>query len=242
MFGTWIAPDDDVVVEPGPFLEQPDQEELRRERRDGEIEALDAQRRQAEGDADGGREEARQRDRHDQVHLGKDRDQLVAGIGADTHEGAGAERQLAGIAGQDVEAERRQRIDQHRDQQRPEDELAGRQRKDDEGEQQDDAEQPGVLPDREQRVVGGVGGLELAGGAVEHHANLSHRRASRALRAARQKRWPVGASMTIQLLTRATSIGVCRLQTLAFGLAVVGLDVETLARRMSRRCASATSG
>ena len=65
---------------------------------------------------------------------GKIADQLVAGIGADAHERAGAERELPGIAGEDVEAERGQRIDQHRDQQRLEGEFAGGEREDDEGE------------------------------------------------------------------------------------------------------------
>ena len=42
--------------------------------------------------------------------------QIVGGIGADRHEAAGAERELAAIAGEDVEPDRGDREDQHRDQ------------------------------------------------------------------------------------------------------------------------------
>ena len=120
-----------------------------------------------------GRKEAREEDRDHRIEVGEDGDQLVAGIGADAHERAGAERELPGIAGEDVEAERGQRIDQHRDEQRLEGELAGGQREDTKAKTQDDAEQPGILPDREQRVVGGIGRLELAGGAIEHRLTPS---------------------------------------------------------------------
>ena len=46
---------------------------------------------------------------------GEERRELVAGVGADPHEGAGAERQQPGIAGEDVEPDRGQREDQERD-------------------------------------------------------------------------------------------------------------------------------
>ena len=52
--------------------------------------------------------------------------QLVAGVGADAHEGAGAEREQAGIAGEDVEPDRREREDQERDHHRLEQEAVCR--------------------------------------------------------------------------------------------------------------------
>jgi CRISPR/Cas system CMR subunit Cmr4 (Cas7 group RAMP superfamily) len=57
---------------------------------------------------------------------GKRDRQLVAGIGADAHEGAGAERHQAGIAGQDVEPDRRQREHQERDHHGSDEEVATR--------------------------------------------------------------------------------------------------------------------
>ena len=66
---------------------------------------------------------------------GKNSDQLIAGIGANPHERPGAERKLAGISGQDVESERRQRIDQDGNKQRAKHEFVRRQRKDDESNQ-----------------------------------------------------------------------------------------------------------
>jgi len=163
MLGTWI-----VVVKPRPFLEQPDKEELRRERRDREIKTLDAQRGQAEDDPDARREEARQRDRDHEVHARKDGRQLVAGIGADAHEGRRAERQLPGIAGKKVQPKCRQRIDQNRDEQRLEDELVGAERQDHPCEKQDHAKQDRVLPHGKQREIRFVAGLELAGRPVKH--------------------------------------------------------------------------
>ena len=66
--------------------------------------------------------------------------ELVAGIGADPHEGAGAERQQPGIAGQEIEPDRRQREDQERDHHRVEQELVAGQRDDDEGDEEDQRE------------------------------------------------------------------------------------------------------
>ena len=98
---------------------------------------------------------------------GKRRHQLVAGIGPDAHEGAGAEREQARIAGEDVEADGGEREDQERDHHRLEQEAVA-----EEGEgiggEDDDGEPDPVLAQREHRHVGGVAGLELAGLAVEH--------------------------------------------------------------------------
>src|SRR6476646_6586352 len=54
-----------VVEEPREFVEHPDQEELRRQGRNREIETLDAQRRQPEDDADGGSDQASQQEDDD---------------------------------------------------------------------------------------------------------------------------------------------------------------------------------
>ena len=62
-------------------------------------------------------------DPDDHVHARKRRHQLVAGIGAHAHEGAGAEREQARIAGEDVEADGGEREDQERDHHRLEQEA-----------------------------------------------------------------------------------------------------------------------
>ena len=117
-----------VVGEPFHARERPFEEELRRQRRDREIEALDAQRRQAEQDADQHRHHAAEQEHQDDVGLRQPQREIVGGIGADRHEPAGAERHLAAIAGQDVESDRREREDQHRDQHLGVEVLAGEQR------------------------------------------------------------------------------------------------------------------
>jgi hypothetical protein len=84
-----------VVVEPRHLVEQPHEEELRRQRRHGQVEALDAQGRQAEHHAHHRRHDARQeRDRH-HVHPGKRRHQLVGRVGPHRHEPARAQARPA---------------------------------------------------------------------------------------------------------------------------------------------------
>ena len=51
-------------------------------------------------------------------HAGHAQHEVVRREGADRHERRGAERELARVAGEDVEAERREREDQERDQDR----------------------------------------------------------------------------------------------------------------------------
>ncbi len=157
-----------VIVKPRPFLEQPDQKELRGQRRNRQIEPLDPQAGQAEHHSHGGRKQTRGQHRHQKVHLGKDRDQLVTRIGPHPHERACPKAQLPGIARQDVQPRRRQRIDQHRDQKRLERELAGGKRQDCPGEDQDQPQKDRILPDRKQRLVAAIGRLELARGAIKH--------------------------------------------------------------------------
>ncbi len=157
-------------------MKTPRQEELRGERRHRQIEALDAQRRQAEHDADGGREKARGDDPDEDVHAGEIGGELVAGVGADPHEGAGAERQQPGIAGQQVEPDRGQREHQKRDHHRLQQECAAEDRHDHRGDEQDDGDADPILQDREHRHVGGVVGLELSGLAIEHRSKPRHSR------------------------------------------------------------------
>ena len=62
--------------------------------------------------------------------------EVVGRVGADRHEGAGAERDLAAVADQDVQADGGERQDQERDQDRAEQVFAAQQRHDDEGQRQ----------------------------------------------------------------------------------------------------------
>ena len=94
--------------------------------------------------------------------------EVVGGVRADRHERAGAERDLAAVADQDVEAEGGEREDQERDQDRAQQVLVGDQRHGDEGDEQQQADRDPVLQDREDLLVGAVARLELAVFAVEH--------------------------------------------------------------------------
>ena len=124
--GEVVAEDDDllrgdharrvVVLEPAELVQRPDDEELRCQGRNGEIEAADAQAGQAENDADQRGANARQQDRDNEGNAVDAQDQIVAGECAGRHEAGRAERKLAGIAHQDVLAERDQREDQPRNQ------------------------------------------------------------------------------------------------------------------------------
>jgi hypothetical protein len=87
------------VGEPADPGEQPFDKELRGQGRDSQIKAFDLQGRQAEDHADQRRDQAGE----DKIHQDGDRRQaqrqVVGGEGAHRHETAGAQRQLAGIAG-----------------------------------------------------------------------------------------------------------------------------------------------
>jgi hypothetical protein len=157
-----------VVVEPGHAGEAPLQEELRRQRRDGEVEALDAQARQAEKHADRARHEAGGENPDQNIDAGEEGGQLVAGIRPDPHERRRSQRQQPGVAGEDIEADRGERKDQHRDQHRVEQELIARQGDDHKRDEQDQGEADPVLADRKERHIGGVTRLELANLAIEH--------------------------------------------------------------------------
>ena len=98
----------------GVWLIDPLDDELARQRGDGEIEALDPQARDADDRADQRRHQAagRQRDPERQVELHRE---VGRRVGADRHEGGMADRDLPGVADQDVEAERADDGDQRRD-------------------------------------------------------------------------------------------------------------------------------
>ena len=171
--GATTEPDAGVVGEPLHADEHPVEEELRGKRRDREIEPLDAQARHAEQDADERRHqpaeqdapEHRQRRNVDGENLQRNHDagaELVGAVGADRHERAAAERELAAIAGEDVQADRGERQDQERNEdgaqqifaaQRPDLERVEH-RDADEREDQQGPERDAILANREDRHVG----------------------------------------------------------------------------------------
>ena len=145
----------------GPF-----DDELAGQRGDGEIEALDAQARHADDRADQRRHQParRQRDPERQVEPHRE---VGRRVGADRHEGAVADRDLPGVAHQDVEPQRADDGD--------EDQVQDRQVIFVDGERHDHDEQhrqhrhrPAGDRQRVERHVGGVGRLEDSGLAMEH--------------------------------------------------------------------------
>jgi hypothetical protein len=100
---------------------------------------------------------------------GKDRRQLVAGIGSDAHERAGAQRQLPGIARQHIEPDGGQRQDQERDHDRGKDEVVDQKR---DGDRDRDRQHhaDAIFAQRQDRLIGPVGRLELASFAVIHRS------------------------------------------------------------------------
>jgi hypothetical protein len=157
-----------VVGEPADALQRPQHEELAGERRDRQVEALDAQRRQAEGDADRRRAEPGQREGDQRGQPRRPQLEVVRHERAHRHERRRAERELPGVAGEDVEPECSEREDQERRQDGRQPVLVGEQRHRDEGDREQDRHRDPVLPDRKHLLVGGVGGLELAGFAIDH--------------------------------------------------------------------------
>ena len=107
-------------------------------------------------DADRGSDEAREQEDEDYAEIGERGGELVARVGADRHEPAGAERQLAAIADQEIEAERRHAEDQERDQYGVEPVVAEERGRHDVGGEHDQDDEDAVLDDRKHRLVGGV--------------------------------------------------------------------------------------
>ena len=165
---TLTEPELELLVKKGTRRNAPVGEELRGQRRDGQVEALDAQRGNAEDDANHRRRQSAEQERDEERHAVDANHEVVGRVGADGHEGAGAERDLAAVADQDVEPEGGEREDQERDQDRPERVLVGDERHGDEGDDEQQADRDPVLQDREDLLVGAVARLELAVLAVQH--------------------------------------------------------------------------
>src|SRR2546425_12851900 len=130
--------------------------------------SLDPEARDAEHEADARRDEPREQEDDDDVQLGEGRRELERRGAPRRQESAGAERELPGVPRQEVQADRRERVDQERDQDRLEPVLVGRERRDDERGHRGDDDEPPVLWDREDRLVAGVGRLELPGFPINH--------------------------------------------------------------------------
>src|SRR3712207_1521155 len=101
------------------------------------------------------------------VHLREGGREFVAGIRADPHEAARAERQEARIAGEEIEADGDEREDQERDEDGLKQEIVAEkgQRI---GERDDGADADAILTQRKDRHIGGVAYLVLPGLAIEH--------------------------------------------------------------------------
>jgi len=125
--------------------------------------------------ADRGGKEARHHDPDQDIHVGEDGGELVTAVGADPHESAGAERQEAGVAGEQVEPDRRQGEDQERDHHRVNQEVVVGERHE-AGDGDDDRQPDAVLQYREDRLVGDIIGFELSGLTVEHRPPLKSAR------------------------------------------------------------------
>src|SRR5450631_4007069 len=157
-----------VIVEPRDADEAPRQEKLRRQRRHRQIEAFDAQAGHAENDAGRCSQKAGADDQYDDIDAGEKGRELVASERAYAHETAGAERQQARVAGEQIEPDRGERIDQHRNENGVDHEGGSHERHQNEshGQDQDDADL--VLPDRKQRLIRLIARLVLAGFAIKH--------------------------------------------------------------------------
>ena len=93
------------------------------------------------------------RERHQDRHARDAQHEVVGGERAHRHERRGAERQLARVAGEDVEPECREREDQERDQDAGEDVRRRDERHDHERDEHDERDRDPVLPDRKDRGV-----------------------------------------------------------------------------------------
>ena len=102
--GAVTEPEDESLVNHLMRANSPVEEELRGERGHREVEALDAQARDAEEHAHQRRARARQQEDHEQVQVRDAHREVVRGVGPHRHEAAGAQRDLAAVAHQDVQA------------------------------------------------------------------------------------------------------------------------------------------
>ena len=125
------------------------------ERGDRQVDALEAQRRQADDDADRGREQRRAGQRHHERHAAGLQQRL--GVGADREEGRVAERDLPGEADEQHQPEADDRIDEDEVQLR-QDVLAGDERRGEQHQAQQPVpeELPAVLEQADVLVVAGL--------------------------------------------------------------------------------------
>ena len=156
------------VGEPAELGQRPHHEELRRQGRHRQIEALDAQAGQAEHDTHQRRHDPGEHEAHQDGHARNTQHEIVGGERSHRHERRRTKGQLPGITGEDVEAQRRQRKNEKRDQNRAQPVLVADDGHDQKGEQQDESDPDAVLADRKDLLVGGVRVLELPGVAIEH--------------------------------------------------------------------------
>ena len=157
-----------MVGEPAELRQRPLDEELGRERRHCEVEALDPEARQAENEAHRGRHEAGKGEGGEQRHPRHPQHQVEGREGSDRHERRRPERELPGVSGQDVQAERGERENQERDQDRAKPVVVADERQHDKRRGQDEAHADPVLPDRKDALIRRVARFELPGLAVDH--------------------------------------------------------------------------
>jgi hypothetical protein len=104
-----ITPDDELLDSQGNFVRHQTNEKLRGQRRHRKVKTFDAQRWQTEQDADACCGQAATDEGNDERNSVDPQLKVVGGVSANRHEGSRAERQLAGVAGQDIQSKRRQR-------------------------------------------------------------------------------------------------------------------------------------
>ena len=164
-----------VVDEPRHLVEEPDEEKLGRQRRHRQVEALDPEAGHAEHKAHEGGDETREEEDDDDVEPGKAGGELEGRVRPDGHEPARAEGHLPRVPGEEVQPDRRQRVDEKRDQHRLQPVLVRGERRHQERRGDHDHDEDPVLHDREYGLVAGVGALELPRFPV-NHASAPERR------------------------------------------------------------------
>ena len=103
-----------IVVEPADLIKEPDEKELCGKGRNSQIEAFNPKRRQTERSAYNRGNTPRRNHMEKDVHIWKCRHQLIAGIGTHGHKAASPQRNLSAIPCQNVQPNRRNRIDKER--------------------------------------------------------------------------------------------------------------------------------
>ena len=160
-----------VVIKPAHLVKQPDQEKLRRQRRDRQIKAFDPQRRQTEKHPDCSRDKPRHHDHNNEVQIWKHGNELVRRIRAHRHKATGTQRHLSAIAGQNIQPERRHYVDQEMDKNRVGPIIVDDEWNHPERDDQNGADEEPVLQDRKDRFVSIIAGLKLAGFTIKHDAS-----------------------------------------------------------------------